>query len=517
MIFRWKTTRPGDILQQLIRAEQNAQGDHFNRLEFISPFTASIRRRRFQVFLFLLSIVLSFETYTAVRQVQDYGSFQKSRFRLDIHSKEKLDQISGRNISLGLRHNGCVKHSTIVTLQNDASTSSKNFTSNVIDLSQPLEIDGFNIDLEANVYMTFSALLMGSGANGSWDIVGSSAYRFAPTQIRLLNREVLFSGNKWSFDYLPPWPLIASNVMNYLLLAVACAGSAVLGALQQAELSRQFFTWFFLIIALSELIAGIGFIAVQQAENAALLLLRAICYSILSAALWRAEAVFFDWLRVLTAMNLIGRVLDDCVVSNDCSFLAVNPPADDVFFFLAAVFFTLRRHRILVRRVRAVQPDQALLDAEWQRLLSVPSERAALQRLAEEVEAVRAECPSRPAQQLNRPIVLPTQLPAQPAAAEDARTGALLGWLKLVGRRLEAGRHAAADAEDELDGWRKTMAGQADPGRPVHSLDQLYSQVCVRERERARFSETEKGREGRGRNGCVEGRERGWERICTCP
>ena len=159
---------------------------------------------------------------------------------------------------------------------------------------------------------------MGSGPNGTWDVVGSSYYRFAPGRIRFLDRQEPFSGRQWSFEYPPPWPLIASTVMNPLLLALACAGSAALGALRQGELGRHYFAWLSLLLSLVELAAGAGFIAARLADTAALPLVRGLSYAVLAAVLWRQEALFFDWLRVTASLNLLCRLLDDCVLSQDC-------------------------------------------------------------------------------------------------------------------------------------------------------------------------------------------------------
>ena len=194
-----------------------------------------------------------------------------------------------------------------------------------IELPSTLQMTGFSLDWDTDISIRCELRLLGSERNGTWSTVGSSSYRLAPDQILFLSQKTLLRGNHWSVDYRPTWPLIAASIMNPLLSAMACLGSALLGTAGQRELARLFFAWLALLLALSQLIAAAGLASAGQSP-AFLPAVRAATAAGLAAVVGALEWAFFDYLRIFAVCNLGARLADDCALLGDCAALAANPP-----------------------------------------------------------------------------------------------------------------------------------------------------------------------------------------------
>ena len=119
-----------------------------------------------------------------------------------------------------------------------------------------------------------------------------------------------------------------------------------------------------------------------------------IHYALGCMAISFAAGSLVHWCAVLSFLNRMVGLIDDCVVWSDCDHASSPPNASLVWFLVALVLEALKLH-ILVITVSASRSDQAWYDERWRRVLSCPGELEALlgvQALAVKLEEASLEC-----------------------------------------------------------------------------------------------------------------------------
>ena len=326
-------------------------------------------------------------------------------------------------------------------------------------------------------------VLKGSNDNLTWITAASSNFRLVERGVRFLDGPARRDLGL-RYDYTAPWPLVSRTICTSLFFALGCIGTALNGALASLlrvdtrALGKAVFGSFCLALSLQSLVAGAGFLALDAPDAAFLPFNEAAAYLALAAMLIRFEAFFFDSLGSVAWYLLACRAAADWLIFHDPGYLLADPPVEAIAFALVAAVFLKLRKRFLYTAVIDVEQDRAALDAAWARLLAEPEEREAIERLAAAADRAAGACAGAHARQLNR---------ARRAGAGAGpgilrRLQVMAGWL--ASARADRGVAGALGGpgpgggpgldEDGADG---SVAGEVDPGAPVGSIDQLYSQV----------------------------------------
>ena len=278
-------------------------------------------------------------------------------------------------------------------------------------------------------------VLKGSNDNLTWITDASSNFRLVERGVRFLDGPARRDLGL-RYDYTAPWPLVSRTICTSLFFALGCIGTALNGALASLlrvdtrALGKAVFGSFCLALSLQSLVAGAGFLALDAPDAAFLPFNEAAAYLALAAMLIRFEAFFFDSLGSVAWYLLACRAAADWLIFHDPGYLLADPPVE------------------------------------------------AIERLAAAADRAAGACAGAHARQLNR---------ARRAGAGAGpgilrRLQVMAGWL--ASARADRGVAGALGGpgpgggpgldEDGADG---SVAGEVDPGAPVGSIDQLYSQV----------------------------------------
>ena len=465
-------------------------------LQFLAPFSACILQPWLQAILFVAGVYLMVNAAVTDARFTGYGTVHFSAFRL------LGVEIQGNgSLTFELLRRGC-SIAAIPVLFIDSRNASSSLE---LSLSETTAVDGFSLKSSQGSNLSVSSQgnirLEGSNDQRSWTLAGSSNFRLSATGPRFLSGAAPLP-SALRFDFRAPWPLFADAVVTDILFALACWATAACGAharLRAGGRERLHSTVFLLwcaLLALLSLVVGVGYLTVGLPRESVPPLADCTVYCLLAAALAAAEARFFDAMLAAAAYTLCARALTDCGLFGDCGNLAAQPPLRPLLFAAVGLVFAGLRRRYLRRVVASVRGDYEQLEADWRRAAAAAAPTGALQRLADDVDALAAGCHPALARQLNRrhpgaPSVdrltasFSTNL--EPARGDaDARLGsgvggaalaALLSGLRAAGlaRRRAAwppGPPAGASAPGS---WE---AAPVDPGSPVTSLDQLYAQAC---------------------------------------
>jgi hypothetical protein len=193
-------------------------------------------------------------------------------------------------------------------------------------------------------------------------------------------------------------------------------------------------------------------------------------YAALVAATVFLQQKFSECILAIGLYSICCRVTEACAVFDDCAYLASDPPTGGTALCVAALLLEWIRYRYVASVVRRVAEQQRIYDGLWGEMLAEEDNAHALARLEDlmrgDAPAAPPDCPSL---QFNRQA-----LPDGPA--DDAARGAgpraereSTEWSRtlsstFVGERREYGAP-------------RTVPSTVDAGRPVSSLDQLYSQA----------------------------------------
>ena len=92
--FRWRTTRPGDILDRRMRAALRAHGPKLEGVLFVAPFTYCIQQAWLQVCLCAIGIYNLYLACWYIERLKNFGLFVYQYFQLQLH-----DQVSAVGLS----------------------------------------------------------------------------------------------------------------------------------------------------------------------------------------------------------------------------------------------------------------------------------------------------------------------------------------------------------------------------------------------------------------------------------
>jgi hypothetical protein len=256
-----------------------------------------------------------------------------------------------------------------------------------------------------------------------------------------------------------------------------------------------------------------------SAESASPLLAFSI-FSTLTGVLCFKEAIFITALLASGLLSLVFRIIDDCTVFDDCAAMARRPPIFPAVLIVIALFFVLKRRRVLTTSLSCVAEDQARRDAEWLRLQQDTVAAIDLADLNDVADQVCTAAGPGPPRQYNRMRVdgVPrhsgqgndgSQLSGLDAPhATPARTKSFALPQKLS--RWQPERRDCAESSATVTASQAAVIvgglGGCDLSAPVTSLDQLYTQaIAVAAELDARCREWLTGCDGEVAGGCAAG------------
>jgi hypothetical protein len=84
---RWRTTRPGDILDRRMRAALRAHGPKLEGVLFVAPFTYCIQQAWLQLCLCAVGIYNLYLACWEITRLQNFGVFVYQHFQLQLYSQ----------------------------------------------------------------------------------------------------------------------------------------------------------------------------------------------------------------------------------------------------------------------------------------------------------------------------------------------------------------------------------------------------------------------------------------------
>lgn len=351
--------------------------------------------------------------------------------------------------------------------------------SHSISFPTPLEIDGFTIDDRERREVTVWC----SEDNATWGLAATPDFRLTPQGIRFLSA-AWQSQQQGRVDLRAPWPLFVENVLFCIVFAIGCACIAACGSCETAASGKAYFLCFTAILALNQLAASAGYLALGYPREAFGPVADAAAFSLLAAAFMCKESMFIDSLAAVGALSLGCSAVRDFALFRDRGYWAVAPPAQAMLFLATGAAFAALREKMLMVAFLAIRGDRHNYDAEWARIVADPEEAAALARLEALADQVAQDCGPDEARHFNR-IRCETTYQCDRRRRLAAFAARLLGGLapaslsdgaSLLRCSGGGGEGGEADAERSLN-CVDSVPGSVDRAGPVRCLDQLYSQA----------------------------------------
>ena len=430
---RWRTTKPGDVLERRMEAFKKYRLADLEIAQYIAPFSYTIRRKAFQFLCLIVSIYNIFLFGTSISSMGSYGL--RSLNSLRFVQKEAENPVSVTGIKL--LFNGC----DLVVPEINGNISEPLY------LANPVFMNGFKISgVSRTKFSSIAFILLGSLDNWTTSfVVGSSDLRWGDTDVQFLENARPFE-DILQFDYRPRWGWYVIFVLR--LVAGICLLSAVICAhFNRPSLSKVILTVLCSIIALGSGTVSAGYFAGGLRREAIILLVDFFVFLFLSSVLATWEILFPLACLLFGFLSLGAYIAAECSLFQDCGGVAASPPLGAICLACWGAGFIFLRLRLRLRSLRSMEAQQGKHDAEWLRV----SEPAAIAELDSLAESIARDCLSR--------------VPRQCAPCA----------------RHHLSRHrndvSSLSIEDFASVAASRGASEAGPTRPLRSLDQLYSQV----------------------------------------
>ena len=347
--------------------------------------------------------------------------------------------------------------------------------SQVPDYGRAVTILGFSFNTNTSDDCSKERLyyrLQGSVDDGkTFQTIGASEVRWTATGLRFVDIGIAGCAGRVSYDYHYPWPhhFGDESVLFLLTAGVSVMCAAVCALLHQQSAAKRTLVGASLAMAAMTAVSSAGFLSLHMLREA---FYPGCCcpgYALLALALayrdrWLCESMLASGLFFLAA-----RAVNDCVVFEDCAYLASNPPVVQAALAAAGARFVWLR-RVIVREIMdGVAIDFTKFCHVWKQMVAMAENRQPLARLQQLTDAVSVRDAARP-RQFNR--VRASERTRQPSFDRACSDGS--------GARKTSAFRSAFRAEPEGATFEVPATLPATQGDPVRSVCQLYSQaLCV--------------------------------------
>jgi hypothetical protein len=470
--YRWRTTRPGNILEQQFRLAKRIQGRKLDFVQLTSPVTIFIRQPWFQIFLVGVGVFMTLNLFYQAKQFENLGVASVKNFRINLVLKYENDLLFSRRVNdsldgqFALFYEGCVVFNASISWRREQALVEFQFTpQDRVDFTEfHLSVHNFApvIDSGAKFLLRLQAL----EDNGTqWRLVGSSDFRRVVRGLYDSERYRFLSGLRpfapqQNFDFRFPWPFAFDTLLSTLLLALGCLLVAACGIMARPAHGRAVLLAFCQVLSLNQLVVFLGYLSGGDVNESFSPLVYCLFYLALSLVMQFRETQLFVWVSGLAMAAIFARLLEDCAIFTDCSHWAASPPTSSIAFLAAGLFLTLSRERFLARCVAAVIDDSHRYAAAWERVLADPGEAAALEQIRATVERVASRLP--PAADVRQ------RMPSGGTTRADSCFSGRGNGDSIQVRRDGGG----GGSETKLE-----PPPQQQQLLPVTSLDQLYAQA----------------------------------------
>ena len=506
--FRWRATRSGESISK-------GFGDQPGLIS--APFVSYASKWRGKATFVLFSTIFLFMTASKIRSLQSCGlsscqtleNVTAVKVVGYISSDGQSSSISTAITAVELMHRGCS------TFTQDVSKHGLYW------FPEQTTLDAFSIHfnrsfLHNNIFFNVEAI--SNGGNTS-SVIGASGMLWADDGVRMLDREIACP-ERFDFAFTPPWQLLISSgsAVEVTLLATGLL-LACLASLRRPIWANWVVVAVLILAALLNFAATVGAALERSAQNLVLSCSMTFGYAAFAAVTALAPCRFPEAALALGLLDTAATVLDSCATARDCAALVRGPPIVGMVLCCIAGLLEWARCRHVAGVAGRALPLRRRAEYAWAAVLASGDSSAALRRLEaflrSEPLALLADCPCR---QLNRQRPDPPA-PASASAIAAAASSPPRGDPAAAARRWLPRRPASRRPSEEWSGARQlvlrgeslqhdrvpeTVPSTQDPGRPVASLDQLYSQVRTRRSRGGGFGRAR----GRSRRGTVPGRGR---------
>ena len=366
----WRSTCPGNYLDnQLFRPSRSRSAEFYS-----SPLIWCLRKVSGMTILFVSGIFFLYFSFASLKVAVD-GYVPSA----DINSVKIIELKTGLGpLDVGSTH-----------LQLHTECDSSLLTNISV---HPVSILGFTIMFNWNGSCPHEAIFFelreSADASRSLSDIGATTVRWTAFGPRFLNNGVSGCAGPVSVSYLPPWPwqLTDQACLHSLLLGVAFLATLLCSAARRPRAAKTVLVTAFLISGLLSCAAALGFVslglyrcAFSPAVSGPLLVLFAV-------ALSRHERCLAAAFLVCGGLLLVARAVDDCILFNDCAFLARQPPAAPAAAAsLGLILLLLHRANMAILRA-AIMRDLARYDAAWDAATCSMADRAALDAVDAELK-----------------------------------------------------------------------------------------------------------------------------------
>ena len=453
----WRASCAGDVLDGRLMV---ARKHRVREVELVTnTLIFTFCRSTIKTFLIAAGVLLLFYCFIAARTYLSYPypAAQLNSIKID---RSQVSSFSVKvNSSAFSLITGCQD-----IIDNESSVA----------LERPVTVLGFRIDLNTSgcIGATSFFQIKGSTDGGkTFGVVGASGFRWILHGLRFVDRGIVGCPSSVSYDYQRPWPQHFSDESVLFLFVSGCAllGAAVCTMFSLQSAAKSILVPLLLALTLIQFVSFVGFCSLSMLREA---FYPGCCcpgYALLALALafrdrWLCESMLASGLFFLAA-----RAVNDCVVFEDCAYLASNPPVVQAALAAAGARFVWLR-RVIVREIMdGVAIDFTKFCHVWKQMVAMAENRQPLARLQQLTDAVSVRDAARP-RQFNR--VRASGRTRQPSFDRACSDGS--------GARKTSAFRSAFRAEPEGATFEVPATLPATHGDPVRSVCQLYSQaLCV--------------------------------------
>jgi hypothetical protein len=432
--FRLRVVRTNDMFDREMKAQAKSAQLNLNASLSRMPLTALIRKRIFQLALLFIAVKEVYSLFISCSSIDTIGV---SRF----HSLKIGTTVPSNDMRL-LR-NGCLIFSA-----HDTHT---------ISFPDSIEIDGFQISLSGNKSSNEITLEGSTNAgDDKWFTVGASDFRWTKNRLRFLSPSLKHSdtAGTLALDYRPPLAWFAENIIRSCLLALGCICSALSGVLCFPTIGRYFFFATCVCILLTDAAIATLYFCAGLNREAFNFVICAIAFSIVSWSLGRHEFFFSEACIVFGGLTLSGRIIRDCALFKDCTYLIDDFPLLEVLVLISGMLCAFSRQQFVRNAVLVIDSDREAFQAAWAGF----EEGVAVEGMSEIINDVYKAGGSE-ARQYNRQRLTPD-----------------VGSSRICGGSWSIVPSDAQEEDPVLDP-ANTLPASADLANPITSLDQLYTQA----------------------------------------
>ena len=294
--------------------------------------------------------------------------------------------------------------------------------------------------------------------NDEWFVVGASEFRWSKSHLRFLSGSLKIG----AIDHRPPLAWLAENIVRSCLLALGCLCVAFCGILGSPSIGLMGFLAACVLMMLTDIaVATLYFVAGLNRE-AFCFVVSAFAFSALAWSLGRQARLFSEACLAFGGLTLPSRILRDCVLFNDCSYLIEDIPLLEMVALLSGAVGVVLRQRFIRKAVLDAGSDRGAFQAAWARFEARTEEVESFTHMITAMFDGASARLAGPARQCNRQPRGPGTGPPEPTFCGGSRS---------------VMPSDAGNPDDPAMHSSDTIAGQADRCRPITSLDQLYTQA----------------------------------------